>query len=81
MPIAWTRERELPGGAVQRVVCSTIGAAVDLRSEDLRRLLVNACYWALGLEAQIPERSPVEPVGPYQPTDFGFGAHRRGVWP
>jgi hypothetical protein len=46
MPIVWIRERKLDGDKVQRVACSTIGAAIDLPSRDLRRLLVNLCYWA-----------------------------------
>jgi type 1 glutamine amidotransferase len=81
MPLVWLRERELAGGVRQRVVCSTIGAAVDLQSEDLRRLLVNAVYWCAGLEAAIPERAAVEPLRPYDPTTFGFGGFRRGLRP
>ena len=81
MPIAWLRERALESGVVQRVVCSTIGASTDLQSAGLRRLMVNACYWGVGLEGAIsPERS-VEPVGPYEPTPFGFGAYTKGVRP
>lgn len=41
-------------GAVSKVVTSTIGAAQDMESEDLRRLYVNCIYWALGLESAIP---------------------------
>ena len=81
MPLVWLRERELPDAKRQRVVCSTIGAAVDLRSEDLVRLLVNSVYWCAGLEAQIPERAEVAPLRPYEPTMFGFGAFRRGMHP
>jgi hypothetical protein len=81
MPLVWLRERGLEGGKRQRVVCSTIGAAVDLASEDLRRLLVNAVYWCAGLEAAIPERAAVEPLRPYDPTTFGFGGFRRGLRP
>jgi hypothetical protein len=81
MPIVWLRERELGGGRTQRVVASTIGASLDLESEGLRRLLVNAVYWGLGLEDAIdPERS-VAPVGTYEPTMFGFGTFVRGVRP
>jgi hypothetical protein len=45
MPVAWVRTYE---GA--RVFTTTMGAAQDLERERLRRLLVNACYWASGLE-------------------------------
>ncbi len=81
MPLVWLRERELSGEQRQRVVCSTIGAAVDLRSEDLRRLLVNAVYWCAGLEDATPARAEVEPLRPFEPTTFGFGGFRRGLRP
>jgi hypothetical protein len=47
----------------------------------LRRLFVNACYWAVGLEARIPARTDVATVGAYRPSMYGFGKHRRGVRP
>ncbi len=81
MPIAWTRELTSPGGKPMRTICSTIGASQDLSSEDLRRLFVNACYWGLRMEEQIPERSCVDPVGTYAPTPFGFGSFTKGVRP
>lgn len=81
MPLVWLRERALPGELRQRVVCSTIGAAVDLRSEDLRRLLVNAVYWCAGLESRMPARAEVAPLRTFEPTTFGFGNYRRGLRP
>ncbi|HVS08540.1 MAG TPA: ThuA domain-containing protein, partial [Planctomycetota bacterium] len=81
MPVLWIRERPLDGERVQRVVCSTLGAATDLESEGLRRALVNACLWAVGLEDAIPARTEVGLVGEYDPTPFGFGRFRRGVRP
>jgi hypothetical protein len=81
-PITWLRERPLDdSGKTQRVAASTLGAAIDLESEDLRRLFVNACYWGVGLEDEIPERSLVDTVGPYEPTMFGFGSYVKGVDP
>lgn len=79
MPVVWTRETDLGYDVVRRVVCSTLGAAVDLRSEGVRRMLVNSVYWCTGLEAQIAERSDVECVGLYTPTMFGFGGAQKGV--
>jgi hypothetical protein len=58
-----------------------MGASVDLLSEDLRRLLVNACYWSVGIEDQIPNRSNVDIVGDYNPTFYGFGTYQKGVKP
>lgn len=81
MPLAWVRERDAREGAGGRVLCSTIGAATDLESEDLRRLFVNAVYWAAGLEDAIPARADVTYVDPYAPSTFGFGGFRRGVRP
>ena len=48
MPIAWTRTYK--GG---RVFTTTMGSADDLPSEGVRRMLVNASLWCLGMEDQI----------------------------
>ena len=58
-----------------------MGAAVDLKNEGIRRLLVNACYWCGKLEDLIPEKNVVEIVGDYNPTYFGFGKYRKGLMP
>lgn len=58
-----------------------MGAATDLESEGLRRLLVNATYWAVGLEDKIPERNDVTLVGEFHPTPFGFGGFKKGTKP
>ncbi|MBI2826602.1 MAG: ThuA domain-containing protein [Planctomycetia bacterium] len=81
MPVAWTRSYASPSGKAARVFTTTMGASQDLASEGLRRLLVNACYWALGLEAEIPPKANVDLVGAYRPTPFGFGAFTKGVKP
>ncbi|MCZ6598905.1 MAG: ThuA domain-containing protein [Planctomycetota bacterium] len=81
MPIVWIRERALESGKAQRVICSTIGASMDLKSAHLRRVFVNACYWGAGLEEEIPDESDVDYVGDYAPTMFGFGGFRPGVRP
>lgn len=79
-PLAWTRSYT-GGGKAARVFTTTMGSSTDFESEGLRRLVVNAVYWGLGLEDRIPERSDVRIVGEYQPTDFGFGSHAVGVLP
>ena len=56
-------------------------AVQDLQSEGFRRLLVNAGYWALGMEAQIPDRAKVDLVGEYKPSPFKFNGARKGVKP
>jgi Trehalose utilisation len=81
MPVAWVKSYTGASGKPARIFTTTMGASVDLLSEGTRRLLVNACYWAVGLENQIPEKSDVRIVGPYKPLPFGFGAHKKGVKP
>jgi hypothetical protein len=81
MPIAWTKTHTGKNGKPGRVFCSTIGAANDLLNEGCRRLLVNGCYWAVGLEDKIPERSNVALVGDYQPSNFKFNGFKTGVKP
>lgn len=69
--LAWLREYTAPDGKTKgRAFCSTAGAAVDLCSADLRRLIVNAAYYLTGLE--VPAMADVTYVDPYQPSFFGF---------
>jgi hypothetical protein len=77
MPVAWCRERPAEGGKRHRIVCTTMGAATDLADENLRRFVVNAVYWGLGIE--VPARAEAAIVGAYQPSRFGFGGFRKGV--
>jgi hypothetical protein len=58
-----------------------MGASEDLASEGLRRLLVNAAYWAVGIEDQIPARPRADLVGDFRPTAFGFGEFKKGLRP
>ena len=81
MPIAWTRTYRGINGAEGRVFTTTMGAATDLQREGLRRLLVNAAYWCVGLEASVPQRANVKTVGQYKPLPFGFGKYQRGMRP
>jgi hypothetical protein len=81
MPIAWTKSFTGASGKTARTFTTTMGASQDLESEGLRRLLVNACYWAVGLEDKIPERADVAIVGEFKPSPFKFGGARKGVKP
>lgn len=81
MPVAWTRNFKGREGKVSRVFATTMGAATDLESEGMRRLLVNSVYWALGLEKALPARADVRLVGEYRPTDFGFKKYVQGRTP
>jgi type 1 glutamine amidotransferase len=79
MPIAWTRDYAWENGKTTRSLTTTMGAATDLECADLRRLLVNACYWLTGIE--VPNRADVELVGEYKPSAFGFNGFKKGVKP
>lgn len=81
MPLAWTKSYTGEQGITSRVFCTTMGASVDLESAGLRRLLVNACYWCIGLENEITDKSEVDYVDEYNPTFFGFGTFKRGMRP
>ncbi len=76
MPIAWTRTYK-----DGRIFTTTMGSADDLPNEGVRRMLVNAAYWCLGMEDKIKPDSDVSIVGPYEPTAFGFGGFVKGKKP
>jgi hypothetical protein len=81
MPVAWTKTYNSASGKTGRVFTTTMASAQDILNEAFRRLVVNASYWALGMERRIPARSNVDLVGPYHPLPFGFGGFKKGVKP
>jgi hypothetical protein len=81
MPVAWTKTYALEGGPKGRVFTTTMGGATDLASEGMRRLLVNGCYWATGMEDKIPAKSAVDIVGTFEPTPFGSNTAKPGLKP
>jgi type 1 glutamine amidotransferase len=81
MPIAWTKTYTGSAGKTARVFATTLGTSEDLLTEANRRLLVNACYWALGLERQIKPNAKVGLVGEYHPHPFGFDGYVKGLTP
>lgn len=81
LPIAWVKTYTGARGRTARVFTTTMGASQDLLNEGLRRMIVNACYWALGMEDRIPARANVDLVGEYHPSPFGFGLYRKGLKP
>lgn len=81
MPVAWTKTYTSKAGKTGRVFTTTMGAATDLANEGVRRMLVNATYWAVGLEDKIPEKADVALVGEFKPTPFGFGGFVKGKRP
>ena len=81
MPLAWVKSHTTASGKRSRIFTTTLGHAEDFENEGVRRLLVNACYWGMGLENEIPANSTVELVGDYDPTPIGFDKFKRGVKP
>jgi hypothetical protein len=58
-----------------------MGAADDLLNEGLRRLLVNATYWAVGLNNKIPPKADVTLVGDYHPHSYLSQTYTTGLKP
>jgi len=81
MPVAWYRSYTAPSGKSGRVFTTTHGASEDLLNDGFRRMAVNACLWAAGLEASIRAANEISFVGPYQPTTYSFGGFVKGVKP
>tara|TARA_R110002096_G_scaffold215310_9_gene403105 strand:- start:13885 stop:16374 length:2490 start_codon:yes stop_codon:yes gene_type:complete len=67
---AWLHPYVSPGGTEGTSFCTTAGAAVDLVSEDLRRLIVNAALHLTGVK--VPEEADVAYADPFYPSFFGF---------
>jgi hypothetical protein len=72
MPVAWIKSYRGSSGHTGRVFTTTMGASQDFAHEATRRMIVNACYWAVGLEDKIAEKTNVDLVGDYKPTPFRF---------
>lgn len=81
MPVAWTKSYSAGSGKTGHSFTTTMGAATDLQSEGVRRLLVNAAYWAVGMEDKITGAADVAIVGDYRPTSFGFHGFVKGRKP
>jgi type 1 glutamine amidotransferase len=81
MPVAWYRTYKGSSGKSGRVFTTTHGASEDLLNDGFRRMSVNACLWAAGLESSIQPTSDISFVGPYHPTTFAFGGFVKGVKP
>jgi type 1 glutamine amidotransferase len=81
MPVAWTKSYTGKSGKTSKIFTTTMGAATDFESVGVRRMLLNATYWALGMEDKITESLNIDYVGEFKPTKFGFGAYVKGVKP
>lgn len=79
MPVVWTRETKNESGKIQKIFCTTMGAATDMASNDLRRVVVNGVYWSLGID--IPAKADVTPVGDFKPLMYGNNGFHQKVLP
>ena len=80
-PGAWIREYEYTPGKKGRVFNTTYGASEDLKNDGFRRMMLNSCMWAIGLEEKITSDLNIDFVGPYQPVTFRNKGHVKGVKP
>lgn len=81
VPIAWLKTYTGTEGIPARIFTTTMGHSYEMKNEGFRRMLVNAVYWGLGMENVIPPRNNVDLVGDYNPSNIGFGTHKKGVMP
>jgi hypothetical protein len=58
-----------------------MGSARDLQSAGLRRLIINASYWGMGLEDKITPNLSVAYTRKYEPRPSGFNYEKLGVRP
>ncbi len=72
MPVAWIKTYTGETGKTDRVFMTTMGHVMDFKNEGFRRMVVNACYWAMGLEKRISAGSNVDFVGDYTPSQIGL---------
>ena len=77
-PLAWLHPYTSPSGSSGTAFCTTMGGSVDLVSEDLRRLIVNASYHLSGLE--VPTNADVAYVDPFYPSFYGFLKDKKNYW-
>jgi len=71
MPFAWLKDYASPTGKANgKCFATTGGASVDFRSEDLRRMIVNAAFFLCDLD--VPAKANVDFVDPFEPSFYGF---------
>ena len=58
-----------------------MGQGDAFKIEDFRRMLVNACYWCIGLEEYVNPRLDISIVGKYEPGPVGGKGLQTGLKP
>ena len=80
-PVAWTKTYTTSSGKSSKVFFTTLGHPYDFKEKSMRKLLLNAIFWALEAETKIPENGVnPDPVDIYEPSNSGFGEkYKKGV--
>ncbi len=81
LPVAWIKDWKTSSGKNARVFNTTMGSAQDFECPNMRRMVVNAAYWCMGIEDKISTDRSVEYVDPYKPLSSGFAYEKFGVVP
>ena len=81
LPVAWFKNWQTSDGKTARVFHCTMGSGTDFECADLRRLVINAGYWGMGMESAITATRSVDVVGTYKPLETGFDYKNMGVVP
>ncbi|CAN5817823.1 ThuA domain-containing protein [soil metagenome] len=79
MPVIWTRENKLENGKTNKILTTTMASSSDLKTEDLRRVIINGAYLFTGLE--VPAKAKVDIVGEFAGSFYGFNAFIKGKKP
>ena len=78
-PVAWTSIHKNDDGKTNKIFNTTMGAASDLDDANLRRLVVNGCFWSLGLK--VPAKANADVPSGYKPGFYGFRKKSKGKKP
>ncbi len=78
MPVAWTKSYTGKSGKASRIFTTTMERRPISRNTGVRRMLVNATYWALGMEDQITDSPQHRPRGRVQADEVRFRRLRQG---
>lgn len=73
-PVAWTKSYTGNSGKKAKVFFTTLGHPFDFKHASMRKLSLNAMYWALGKVNEIPKNGVnVDLDYSYEPNNSGFG--------
>jgi len=77
-PAAWVKSYTGESGRAARIFTTTMGRPADFKNRGFQGSVVNACYWALGMEKRIAANSNIGFAGPYNPTPIGVRKRQTG---